>query len=94
MLEYIDFANQGTLPLVSSCNGTKMPPLRHQVPADSNVPVLVNQHAYTPSNELCNYNKLLRSSAPSFALKYAGAISNTVLHPLCPSLYRRYAALA
>ena len=44
MPEYTDFANQGTLPLVSSCNGTKMPHMCHQVPADSNVPVLANQY--------------------------------------------------
>ena len=41
-----------------------------------------------------DYSRLLRSSAPSFALKYAGAMSNTVLQPCCPSLYRRNAALA
>jgi len=43
MLEHLDITNQGTFPLVSSCSGTKMPLMRHQVPADSNAPVLVNQ---------------------------------------------------
>ncbi len=33
--------------------------------------------------------KFLRSSAPSRALKYAGATSNTVLHPFCPSWFMR-----
>ena len=40
------------------------------------------------------YNKEALNSSPDFALKYAGAISNTVLHPLCPSLESLYAALA
>ena len=42
-VKHVDFTNQGTLPLVSSCSGTKMPLMRHQVPADSNVPVLASQ---------------------------------------------------
>lgn len=35
------------------------------------------------------YSRQARSSAPDFGLKYAGAISNTVLHPVCPSDARR-----
>ena len=40
------------------------------------------------------YRRCFLSSAPSSALKYAGATSNTVLHPFCPSWFMRYAALA
>ena len=40
------------------------------------------------------YNISARSSSALFGLKYVGAISNTVLHPVCPSLCRQYAALA
>ena len=40
------------------------------------------------------YNNFLRNAAPSSKCKYAGAISNTVLHPLIPSLCILYAALA
>ena len=43
-LNVFDITNQGTLPLVSFCSGTKMPLMRHQVPANSNVPVLVSQN--------------------------------------------------
>lgn len=32
-----------------------------------------------------SYNKCLRSSSADSGCKYAGAISNTVLHPLIPS---------
>ena len=35
-----------------------------------------------------------RSSSAVLELRYAGAMSNTVLHPLCPSDARRKAALA
>ena len=42
-----DITNQGTLPLVESCSGTKMPLMCHQVPADSNAPVLTNQYLQT-----------------------------------------------
>ena len=45
MPEYIDFANQGTLPLVEPCSGTKMLLSHHQVPAVSNVPVLASHNS-------------------------------------------------
>lgn len=35
------------------------------------------------------YSREALSSSPDFGLKYAGAISNTVLHPVCPSKARR-----
>lgn len=43
----------------------------------------------------CEHHSIeARSSSALFALRYAGAMSNTVLHPLCPSPARRCAALA